>query len=133
MSIGLARLREEPERIRQGAIDKGEDPSIVDAALALETRRRELLSESDQLKSERNSASKKIGEAIRGGAAAAGPEVAALRKASTDAGSQIEKIDAELAAAEAQLEELMVRIPNPADPDVPVGDESANQVVRTWG
>ena len=133
MSIGLARLREEPERIRQGAIDKGEDPAIVDAALALETRRRELLSESDQLKSERNSASKKIGEAIRGGAAAAGPEVAALRKASTDAGSQIEKIDAELAAAEAQLEELMVRIPNPADPDVPVGDESANQVVRTWG
>jgi len=30
MSIGLARLREEPDRIRQGAIDKGEDPTIVD-------------------------------------------------------------------------------------------------------
>jgi seryl-tRNA synthetase len=133
MSIGLARLREEPERIRQGAIDKGEDPSIVDAALALETRRRELLSKSDQLKAERNSASKQIGEAIRAGAAPTGPEVAALRKASTDAGAQIERIDAELAAAETQLEELMVRIPNPADPDVPVGDESANQVVRTWG
>ena len=133
MSIGLARLREEPERIRQGAIDKGEDPSIVDAALALETRRRELLGESDQLKAERNSASKQIGEAIRAGAVPTGPEVAALRKASTDAGAQIERIDAELAAAETQLEELMVRIPNPADPDVPVGDESANQVVRTWG
>ena len=133
MSIGLARLREEPERIRQGAIDKGEDPSIVDAALTLETRRRELLSKSDQLKAERNSASKQIGEAIRAGAAPTGPEVAALRKASTDAGAQIERIDAELAAAETQLEELMVRIPNPADPDVPVGDESANQVVRTWG
>jgi seryl-tRNA synthetase len=133
MSIGLARLREEPERIRQGAIDKGEDPSIVDAALALETRRRELLGESDQLKAERNSASKQIGEAIRAGAAPTGPEVAALRKASTDAGAQIERIDAELAATETQLEELMVRIPNPADPDVPVGDESANQVVRTWG
>ena len=36
MSIGLARLREEPDRIRQGAIDKGEDPTIVDQALALE-------------------------------------------------------------------------------------------------
>ena len=35
MSIGLARLRGEPERIRQGAIDKGEDPTIVDSALAL--------------------------------------------------------------------------------------------------
>jgi seryl-tRNA synthetase len=133
MSIGLARLREEPDRIRQGAIDKGEDPSIVDAALALEGRRRELLVESDRLKAERNTASKQIGEAIRAGAAPTGPEVAALRQASTDAGTQIEKLDAELAAAETQLEELMVRIPNPADPDVPVGDESANQIVRTWG
>jgi len=133
MSIGLARLREEPERIRQGAIDKGEDPSIVDAALELETTRRRLLAESDRLKAERNAASKTIGEAIRGGAAPNGPEVAALRKASTDAGVEIDKIDAELAAAETQLEELMLRIPNPADPDVPVGDESANVVVRTWG
>ena len=40
MSIGLARLREEPDRIRQGAIDKGEDPSIVDQALELEGKRR---------------------------------------------------------------------------------------------
>jgi seryl-tRNA synthetase len=133
MSIGLARLREEPERIRQGAIDKGEDPAIVDAALELETTRRRLLAESDRLKAERNAASKTIGEAIRGGAAPNGPEVAALRKASTDAGVAIDRIDAELAAAEAQLDELMLRIPNPADPDVPVGDESANQVVRSWG
>jgi seryl-tRNA synthetase len=133
MSIGLARLREEPDRIRQGAIDKGEDPSIVDAALALDGKRRELLGESDRLKAERNVASKQIGEAIRAGAAPNGPEVAALRQASTAAGSQIEKLDAELAAAEAQLEESMLRIPNPADPDVPVGDASANEIVRTWG
>jgi seryl-tRNA synthetase len=133
MSIGLARLREEPDRIRQGAIDKGEDPAIVDQALALEGSRRQLLGDSDRLKAERNAASKQIGEAIRGGAAPNGPEIAALRQASTDAGVRIEKLDAELAAAEAQLEELMLRIPNPADPDVPVGDESANRVVRTWG
>ncbi len=133
MSIGLARLREEPDRIRQGAIDKGEDPSIVDAALELEGRRRQLLGDSDRLKAERNAASKQIGEAIRGGAAANGPEVAALRQASTDAGARIEKLDADLAAAEAELEELMLRIPNPADPDVPVGDASANKTVRTWG
>ena len=133
MSIGLARLREEPDRIRQGAIDKGEDPSIVDAALALEGKRRRLLGESDTLKAERNAASKEIGEAIRAGAAPNGPEVAALRKASTDAGTKIEAVDAELAVAEVELEELMLRIPNPADADVPVGDESANRIVRTWG
>jgi len=133
MSIGLARLREEPDRIRQGAIDKGEDPAIVDAALDLEGKRRRLLGDSDRLKAERNAASKQIGEAIRGGAEPNGPEVAALRQASIDAGSRIERLDAELAATEAQLEEMLLRIPNPADPDVPVGDESANRTVRTWG
>ena len=133
MSIGLARLREEPDRIRQGAIDKGEDPTIVDQALALEGKRRNLLGESDRLKAERNAASKKIGEAIRAGAAPNGPEVADLKRASTDAGIQIEKLDADLAATESTLDELLLRIPNPADPDVPVGDASANQVVRTWG
>ena len=86
MSIGLTRLREEPDRIRQGAIDKGEDPSVVDAALALEGRRRQLLGEPDRLKAERNVASRKIGEAIRAGAVPNGPEVAALKQASTDAG-----------------------------------------------
>lgn len=133
MSIGLARLREEPERIRQGAIDKGEDPCIVDAALSLDARRRRLLGESDGLKAQRNALSKQVGEAIRGGAGPNGPEVAALREASTEAGRRIEALDKELGEADAQLQDLMLRIPNPADPDVPVGDETANQVVRTWG
>jgi seryl-tRNA synthetase len=35
--------------------------------------------------------------------------------------------------AEAELEELLLRIPNPADPEVPVGGEEANVTVRTWG
>jgi seryl-tRNA synthetase len=133
MSIGLQRLREEPDRIRQGAIDKGEDPSVVDAALALEGKRRELLGESDALKARRNAASKQVGEAIRKGASPNGPEVAEMKRTSTEAGARIEKLDADLAATEGELEELLLRIPNPADPDVPVGDESANQVVRSWG
>jgi seryl-tRNA synthetase len=133
MSVGLQRLREEPDVIRRGAIDKGEDPSFVDAALALDERRRALLGEGDTLKAERNAASKRIGDAVRAGADAAGPEVAALRDASTRAGARIEEIDAEAALVEAELEEALVRIPNPADPGVPVGGPEANVTVRTWG
>jgi seryl-tRNA synthetase len=133
MSVGIGRLREEPERIRQGAIDKREDPAIVDRALAADATRRRLQAESDHLKSERNTASKRIGEAIRGGAKADGPEVAELRDASTRAGARIDEIDAELAGSEAELEDLLLRIPNPADPEVPVGGEEANVTVRTWG
>ncbi len=85
MSVGLQRLRDDADRIRQGAIDKGEDPSLVDAALAADERRRRLLGESDALKAKRNAASKRIGEAVRGGAPVDGPEMAELKAASTRA------------------------------------------------
>jgi seryl-tRNA synthetase len=133
MSVGVQRLREESDLIRQGAIDKGEDPAVVDRALGLDERRRALLAEGDGLKAERNASSKRIGEAIRGGADPNGPEVADLKAASTQVGDRITAIDRELAAIEAELNDALLRIPNPADPDVPVGGEEANQVVRTWG
>jgi seryl-tRNA synthetase len=133
MSVGLQRLRDEPEVIRQGAIDKGEDPGVVDRALELDARRRQLLGESEALKAERNVASKRIGESIKGGAAADGPEVADLKAASVAAGERITALDAELVEVEAAVEDALLRIPNPADPEVPVGGEEANQTVRTWG
>jgi seryl-tRNA synthetase len=133
MSVGLQRLRDEPDVIRRGAIDKGEDPAVIDAALELDATRRRLLGESEGHKAERNAASKRIGEAIKSGASPDGPEVAALKAASVEAGERIAALDAELATVEGQLEELLLRIPNPADPDVPVGGEEANQTVRTWG
>ena len=97
MSVGLQRLREDADRVRQGAVDKGEDPSLVDEALALDARRRELLAEGDRLKAERNQASKAIGESVRAGAAPDGPDVAALKAASRAAGERIAATDAELA------------------------------------
>jgi seryl-tRNA synthetase len=133
MSVGLQRLREDGDTVRRGALDKGEDPAIVDRALELDTRRRTLLGEGDALKAERNATSKQVGEAIKGGAKPDGPEVAALKAASVEAGRKIEAIDAELATVEAEVEQLLLRIPNPADPDVPVGGEEANVTVRTWG
>ena len=133
MSVGLQRLREDADTVRQGAIDKGEDPTIVDRALELDARRRQLLGDTDSLKAERNAASKRIGEAIKAGAKPDGPEVTELKAASIAAGARIDELDAELAAVEAEVEQLLLRIPNPADPDVPVGGEDANVTVRTWG
>ncbi len=133
MSVGLQRLRDDAATVRQGAIDKGEDATLVDRALGLDGRRRELLAEGDRLKGERNQASKSIGEAVRAGADPNGPDVATLKAASTTAGERIVAIDAELADVETELDDLMLRIPNPADPEVPVGDEDANVTVREWG
>jgi seryl-tRNA synthetase len=133
MSVGLQRLRDDADAIRKGAIDKGEDPAIVDRVIELDARRRTLLGEGDTLKAERNAASKRIGEAIKGGSRPDGPEVADLKAASVAAGTRIDAIDAELATVEAEIEQLLLRIPNPADPDVPIGGEEANVPIRTWG
>ena len=133
MSVGLQRLRDEPDVIRRGAIDKGEDPTLVDRALELDAARRRLLGETETLKAERNTTSRQVGEAIKGGAAPDGPEVASLKAASTAAGERIKALDAELAETETALDDQLLRIPNPADPDIPVGGEEANVTVRTWG
>jgi seryl-tRNA synthetase len=133
VSVGVQRLRDEPDRIRDGAVRKGEDPVLVDRALEVDAERRRLLGESEALRAERNDASKRIGEAIKGGAAPNGPEVADLRSASTSAGERIKDLDAQLAAAEATLEDLLLRIPNPPDLDIPVGGEEANVTIRVWG
>jgi seryl-tRNA synthetase len=133
MSVGLQRLREEPDVVRDGAIRKGEDPALVDRALELDAERRFLLAESETLKAARNAASKRIGEAIKAGAAADGPEVADLRATSSRAGERISALDASLAETQAALDDLLLRIPNPPDPDIPVGGEEANVTLRTWG
>jgi seryl-tRNA synthetase len=133
MSVGLQRLRDDADAIRKGAIDKGEDPAVIDRALELDGRRRALLGEGDRLKAERNAVSKQVGEAIKGGASPNGSEVADLKAASTAAGERIAAVDAELATVEAEVDDLLLRIPNPADPDVPIGGEEANVTVRTWG
>ena len=133
MSVGLARLRAEPEAIRRGAIDKGEDPALVDRALARDARRRELQGEADALRAERNTLSRDIGSAIKGGAAAEAPELAQARRRSTEIGERLDSIDGELGTIEAEVEDLLLRIPNPAEADVPVGGEEANVTIRTWG
>jgi seryl-tRNA synthetase len=133
MSVGLQRLRDDTEGLRQGARDKGEEPALVDAALALDERRRQILGQSEALRAERNAVSKQVGAAFGAGADPTSASVTALRQRSTEAGARIAALEVELAALEAELDELMLRIPNPADPDVPVGGEEASVIVRSWG
>src|SRR4029078_1673329 len=119
--FGLRRVRADADTIRDGAIRKGEDPALIDRAIELDGERRRLLAENEALKAERNAASKRIGEAIKGGAAPDGPEVADLRAVSTAAGLRITELDAALADTQSDLDDLLLRIPNPPDPDIPGG------------
>ncbi len=133
MSVGLQRLRDEPDAIRRGAIDKGEDPKVVDQAIERDVERRAIQAQTDNLRASLKGASSEVGSAIKAGAAPGSGPVEALKVKARELGSRIAEQETRLQELEAELEDLLLRIPNPADPDVPVGDQSANVTVRTWG
>ncbi|MCS6773702.1 MAG: serine--tRNA ligase [Anaerolineae bacterium] len=119
-------IRHNPDIVRQGLVNRGSDPSAVDAILALDVQRREIIARSEQLRALRNTVSKEIGrmkdEAEREA------KKAEMRRV----GDEIATLEAELGKIEAQLAELTGELPNLPDPRVPIGaDESHNVVVRT--
>ena len=108
MSVGLQRLREEPDLIRRGALDKGEDPALVDRAVELDTERRRLLAERDALKASRNQLSGEIGRLIKGGAnPASDPEVVRLKAESTAVGERAAAADARVNEVESEVDDLV--------------------------
>ncbi len=133
MSVGLQRLREDAETVREGAIKKGEDPTLVDRAVTLDAERRESQGQADALRNEKKGLSERIGAAIKGGASPQGTEVAELRAGSQALDARIAALDRTVETAQTELDDLMLRIPNPPDPGIPVGGEEASVIVRTWG
>jgi len=130
MSVGLQRLREDAATIRQGAIDKGEDPALVDQALVADMRRRYLLDEVDHARGQRNAVSARFRAAMTSGTTEDPEE---LRRTALALGARIDELEPQLRIVEAELENLLLRIPNPPDPGIPVGGEEASVIVRTWG
>ena len=134
MSVGRQRLRDDADTVRRGAIAKGEDASLVDLALEIDANRRRLLAEVESLKATRNTQSGEIGKLVKAGVdPKLDANVLRLRRQSTDIGAQIDGLEPTIAGLETELDDLLLRIPNPPDPDIPVGGEEANVTIRTWG
>ena len=99
--------------------------------LAVDERRRGLIHAAETALAERNAASKAVGAAKAKGDTAEFERLRTLVAAKKD---EIAGLEAEAAAADAELRDLLMELPNlPAD-DVPDGpDESANVELRRWG
>ena len=132
MSVGTQRLRDDADRLRAGAIAKREDPTLVDVALAADASRRELSVKVDLLRSERKTISAEVGALLAAGGAKDDAKVVAGKAASQKIADELVHLEAELAAAEAALDDALLRIPNPPDEDIPVGGAEANRPIRTW-
>src|SRR5690554_4434883 len=95
----------------------------------LEARRKELQVRTQDLQRLRNERSKEIGKARR-----EGKDVEAMMQEVAGAGVQLEECEKSLATVQAELETLLLNIPNLPHESVPPGAGEADNVeVRRWG
>jgi seryl-tRNA synthetase len=121
-------LRSEPDQVAANLARRGFALDTA-ALVALEERRKAAQVRADQLRNERNTRSKAIGQAK-----AQGRDVGPLLAEVESLGARQATAEAEFAAVAAEVEALALGLPNLLHASVPDGrDESANVEVRRWG
>ncbi|MCL5958031.1 MAG: serine--tRNA ligase [Chloroflexi bacterium] len=123
--LSLKLIREQTDLVREGLAKKHETAPI-DEIIALDEKRRSLLSEVETLRAQRNAVSQQIAKMK-----VKPPELVAQMR---QVGDRIKELDSQVAEVEPRLNELLLYVPNLPDESVPVGkDESENVVVKHWG
>ncbi|MGF9917505.1 serine--tRNA ligase [Paenibacillus ehimensis] len=121
--LDIKLLRADLDKVKQGMANRGKNLEELDRFTSLDLKRRELLQETEQLKNRRNVVSQ---------------EVAQLKKAKENAdhlieemkvvGDRIKSLDEEIRGLEAELDTIILAIPNMPQADVPVGGSEENNV-----
>ena len=121
-------LRNEFERVAQNLARRGVDldPASYEQ---LESQRKTFQVQAEELRQQRNSKSKAIGQAK-----AAGEDIEPLTAAVQSLGDELKAAEVALTEVQNELDGLLLGLPNLLDESVPDGaDESANVELRRWG
>ncbi len=129
--IDIKFLRENPDVVRENIKKKFQDDKLplVDEVIELDKRNREIKTEVEALRANRNKASKQIGALMAQGKRDEAEEV---KRAIAADGSKIDELSAEEKEVGEKLTSIMMKIPNIIDPSVPIGrsDEENVEVER---
>src|SRR3989338_1494092 len=119
--LDINKIREEKEEVEKALLKRMAAKDLdLDAIIALDDTRRELLQQAEALKAERNKFSKTK------------PDEQTIAKM-REIGDQIAKLDNQASQTEAELKEKISELPNiPAD-DVLAGGKENNKVIKTFG
>jgi seryl-tRNA synthetase len=106
------------------------DPAVLLGDFrSLDARRREAITQAEQLKARRNELSQQVGALKKAGqdATAVMDETRALKE-------QLDSLDTLAASLDEEMRQSLARIPNLTRDEVPIGkSEEDNVVVKTWG
>jgi seryl-tRNA synthetase len=124
--IDIKLIRENPELVKSSQRGRGEDETIVDRLIELDTKRREAVSAFETVRAEQNLLSKSVG-------AAKGDEKAALLEKAKGLAAQVKEADAKRAELEAQTNEVAKLLSNVLDPEAPLGGEADFKIIEHVG
>ncbi|MGQ9546278.1 MAG: serine--tRNA ligase [Dehalococcoidia bacterium] len=123
--LDIKLIRENPAFVRQ-ALEKRGDTFALDSVLEIDEHYRLLLRQTEELRARHNQASKRLGQNKE-----KPPELIAQMR---QLGEQISSLQQQTREIKAQLDSLVLELPNIPHPSVPLGkDAGDNVVVRTWG
>jgi seryl-tRNA synthetase len=128
--LDIRLIRDKPDFVRErlAARNAGDDAKIDDV-LRVDVERRKAETALQQLNSDRKRFSKEIG-----GKKSRGEATAELEQQVREIGDQIGYLNARVAAAEEEQNDLLLRMANLPHESVPIGKgATGNRVVRTWG
>ena len=128
--LDIRLIREKPDFVRERLATRGgDDAAKIDELLRVDSERRKLETQLQQLQADRNRLSKEIG--ARKSRKEATDD---LEKQVRKIGEQITELNEGAAKFDGDQKNLLLEIPNLPHPTVPAGkDASANKVVREWG
>ena len=124
--IDIKLIRENPELVKSSQRGRGEDESIVDKLLELDTKRRDAIAAFESLRAEQNQLSKSVG-------GAKGDEKTALLEQAKGLAAKVKEADSKRAEIEAQTNEVAKQLSNILDPDAPIGGEADFKVIEHVG
>lgn len=126
--LDIKLIRQDPEFVRE-ALKKRNSSVSIDDVLALDEKRRNILTVSEQLKKRQNDASKEIPRYKK-----EGKDVAPIMEEMKEISAKVRDLNAELKDVEAELNALMLTIPNIPNEKVPYGvDDRDNLELRKFG
>ena len=121
-------IRENPEKFDEG-LKKRNLPSRSAELIAMDEVRRTAQTRAQQIQTERNAISKKIGIAK-----SKGEDTSEIIEKVSESKKEQAEAEAEQAQSAADLDVVLSAIPNTPFDDVPVGNDEADNIeVRTWG
>jgi len=127
--LDIKRIRQNPEALVTAMAKRRGKGADVSGLIELDAKRREIMQETEALKARRNEGSAKIPAMKK-----AGEDTAALMAEMKELGARVKELDEKLAALEAEMEAMLMGIPNIPHESVPEGaDDSDNEELRRHG